>query len=52
MSVDVHLLAINYIEANESAQLTAHFRQELVPVSAQVAGLIEQLHLAYNGKPA
>ncbi len=52
MSVDVHLLAINFIEANESAQLTAHFRQELVPVSAQVAELIEQLHLAYNGKPA
>jgi nucleoid-associated protein len=52
MSVDVHSLAINYIEAAESAQLTAHFRQDLLPVTAQVALLIEQLHLAYNGKPA
>ena len=52
MSVDVHSLAINYIEASEPAQLTAHFRQDLLPVTAQVALLIEQLHLAYNGKPA
>ena len=52
MSVDVHALAINFIEANESAQLTAHFRQDLLPVTSQVALLLEQLHLAYNGKPA
>lgn len=52
MSVDVHSLAINYIEAAESEQLTAHFRQDLLPITSQVAELIEQLHLAYNGKPA
>lgn len=52
MSVDVHALAINFIEANESAQLTAHFRQDLLSITSQVAVLLEQLHLAYNGKPA
>ena len=52
MSVDVHALAINFIEANESAQLTAHFRQELLSITPHVALLLEQLHLAYNGKPA
>ncbi len=52
MSVDVLHLAINFIESTESEQLQAQFRQELVPVSQSVAHLIEQLHLAYNGKPA
>ncbi|WP_337840298.1 nucleoid-associated protein YejK [Rheinheimera sp.] len=52
MSVDVLHLAINFIQSQENDQLKAHFRQALVPVSAEVAHLIEQLHLAYNGKPA
>lgn len=52
MSVDVFALAINYIEANESEQLTAHFRQELLGVNPSVTALLEQLHLAYNAKPA
>mgnify|MGYP004701755277 CR=1 FL=1 len=52
MSVDVHLLAINYIESNASAQLTANFRRELLPITQHVSELIEQLHLAYNAKPA
>lgn len=52
MSVDVRALAINFIQANAEGQLTAHFRQELLPTNAEVAMLLEQLHLAYNGKPA
>jgi nucleoid-associated protein len=52
MSVDVLALAINYLQATESEQLTAHFRKELVPVNAEVGLFIEQLHLGYNAKPA
>lgn len=52
MSVDVRSLAINYIQANAEGQLTAHFRQDLLPTNAETALLLEQLHLAYNGKPA
>lgn len=52
MSVDVLHLAINFIQSQESEPLKAHFRQELVPVSPAVSHLIEQLHLAYNAKPA
>ena len=43
MSVDVRSLAINYIQANEEGQLTAHFRQDLLPTNAETALLLEQL---------
>lgn len=52
MSVDVQQLAINYIELDENGQSKAHYRQSLVQPTAAVAHLVEQLHLAYNGKPA
>ena len=52
MSVDVQQLAINYLELDEQGQSKAHYRQSLVEPCAAVAHLVEQLHLAYNGKPA
>lgn len=52
MSVDVQQLAINYLELNDQAQSKAHYRQALVTPNAAVAHLVEQLHLAYNSKPA
>jgi len=52
MSVDVQQLAINYLELDEQAQSKAHYRPALVTPTAAVAHLVEQLHLAYNGKPA
>lgn len=52
MSVDVQQLAINYLELDEQGQSKAHYRQSLVEPTAAVAHLVEQLHLAYNGKPA
>ena len=52
MSVDVQQLAINYLELDEQAQSKAHYRPSLVTPTAAVAHLVEQLHLAYNGKPA
>ena len=52
MSVDVQQLAINYLELDEQAQSKAHYRPSLVTPTSAVAHLVEQLHLAYNGKPA
>jgi nucleoid-associated protein len=52
MSVDVQQLAINYLDLNEQAQSKAHYRPALVTPTAAVAHLVEQLHLAYNSKPA
>ncbi|MDX3773710.1 nucleoid-associated protein YejK [Chromatiaceae bacterium AAb-1] len=52
MSVDVLHLAINYIELDENEVPKAHFRPSLVNATTAVAHLLEQLHLAYNGKPA
>ena len=52
MSVDVQQLAINYLELDEQGQSKANYRQSLVEPCAAVAHLVEQLHLAYNGKPA
>lgn len=52
MSVDVQQLAINYLELDEHARSKAHYRAALVTPTAAVAHLVEQLHLAYNGKPA
>ncbi|MDX1391331.1 MAG: nucleoid-associated protein YejK [Rheinheimera sp.] len=52
MSVDVQQLAINYLELDEQAQSKAQYRPALVTPTAAVAHLVEQLHLAYNGKPA
>jgi nucleoid-associated protein len=52
MSVDVQQLAINYLELDEQTQSKAHYRPSLVAPTAAVAHLVEQLHLAYNGKPA
>jgi nucleoid-associated protein len=52
MSVDVLQLAINYIELSDSGEHSAHYREQLVGANGSVATLLEQLHLAYNGKPA
>jgi len=52
MSVDVQQLAINYLELDEQTQSKAHYRPSLVAATTAVAHLVEQLHLAYNGKPA
>lgn len=52
MSVDVQQLAINYLELDEQARSKAHYRPALVTPTTSVAHLVEQLHLAYNGKPA
>lgn len=52
MSVDVQQLAINYLELDEQAQSKAHYRPSLVTPTSAVAHLVEQLHFAYNGKPA
>lgn len=52
MSVDVKQLAINHIELDNQGQSKAHYRPSLVEATVAVAHLVEQLHLAYNGKPA
>lgn len=52
MSVDVQQLAINYLDLDEQGQSKAHYRSSLVDATSAVAHLVEQLHLAYNGKPA
>lgn len=52
MSVDMQHLAINYIALTDSGEHQAHYRAELINDSTAVATLVEQLHLAYNGKPA
>lgn len=52
MSVDMQHLAINYIALTDSGEHQAHYRAELINDSTAVAPLVEQLHLAYNGKPA
>jgi len=52
MSVDMQHLAINFIALTDSGEHKAHYREELIGSSAAVATLVEQLHLAYNGKPA
>jgi len=52
MSVEMQHLAINYIALTESGEHQAHYREALIGRSGAVAKLVEQLHLAYNGKPA
>ncbi|MGI5309485.1 nucleoid-associated protein YejK [Rheinheimera sp. WS51] len=52
MSIEVKQLAINHIELDDQAQSKAHYRASLVEPTIAVSHLIEQLHLAYNGKPA
>lgn len=52
MSVEMQHLAINYIALTESGEHQAHYREALIGRSGAVANLVEQLHLAYNGKPA
>lgn len=52
MSVDVLHLAINYIDTDENGAPVARLRSALVSTDAAVNHLLEQLHLAYNGKPA
>lgn len=52
MSVDVHQLTIHYLEQDAEGQPTAHQRDALISTTTQVCLLLEQLHLAYNGKPA
>lgn len=50
-SIDVMSIAINSISVDENSIIRATFRENLVPVSAAVAGLIESLHGTYNAKP-
>lgn len=52
MSVEMQHLAINFIALTDSGEHKAHYRDELIEHSVAVATLLEQLHLAYNGKPA
>lgn len=52
MSVDMQHLAINFIALTDSGEHQAHYRDDLIGNSIAVANLVEQLHLAYNGKPA
>jgi nucleoid-associated protein len=52
MSVDVYQLTIHYLEQDAEGQPTAHQREALISTNTQVCHLLEQLHLAYNGKPA
>lgn len=52
MSVDMQHLAINFIALTDSGEHQAHYREALIGNSHSVANLVEQLHLAYNGKPA
>ncbi|MDD4864449.1 MAG: nucleoid-associated protein YejK [Alishewanella agri] len=52
MSVEMQHLAINYIALTDSGEHQAHYREALIGRSGAVANLVEQLHLAYNGKPA
>ncbi|MDX1676861.1 nucleoid-associated protein YejK [Arsukibacterium sp.] len=52
MSVDVLHLAINYIDLSASGEHSAHYREQLIGTDKSVSTLLEQLHLAYNGKPA
>lgn len=52
MSVDMQHLAINFIALTDSGEHQAHYRDDLIGNSTAVANLVEQLHLAYNGKPA
>lgn len=52
MSVEMQHLAINYIALTDSGEHQAHYRDALIGRSSAVANLVEQLHLAYNGKPA
>lgn len=52
MSVEMQHLAINYIALTDSGEHQAHYRDALIGRSNAVANLVEQLHLAYNGKPA
>lgn len=52
MSVDMQHLAINFIALTDSGEHQAHYRDDLISNSLEVATLVEQLHLAYNGKPA
>lgn len=51
MSVEMQHLAINYIALTDSGEHQAHYREALIGRSGAVANLVEQLHLAYNGKP-
>jgi len=52
MSVEMQHLAINYIALTDNGEHQAHYREALIGRSGAVANLVEQLHLAYNGKPA
>jgi nucleoid-associated protein len=52
MSVEMQHLAINYIALTDSGEHQAHYRDALIGRSNAVANLVEQLHLAYNSKPA
>mgnify|MGYP003150952178 CR=1 FL=1 len=52
MSVDVLHLAINYIDLSASGEHSAHYREQLIGSDRSVSTLLEQLHLAYNSKPA
>ncbi|WP_423186239.1 nucleoid-associated protein YejK [Alishewanella sp. d11] len=52
MSVDMQHLAINFIALTDNGEHQAHYRDDLIANGPAVATLVEQLHLAYNGKPA
>lgn len=52
MSVDVFQLTIHYLELDEQQAPQIRERQALIPTSAEVCHLLEQLHLSYNAKPA
>ncbi|WP_333606764.1 nucleoid-associated protein YejK [Arsukibacterium sp.] len=52
MSVQMQHLAINYIALTDNGEHKAHYRDGLISLSPEVGALVEQLHLAYNGKPA
>lgn len=52
MSVEMQHLAINFIALSDAGEHQAHYRDALIGPSVAVANLVEQLHLAYNGKPA
>lgn len=51
MAIDVMSVAINFIDVDENRCITANIRKELLPVSAAVLGLIDNLHHTYNTKP-
>ncbi len=52
MAIEINNLVINYLEKHADGEVTLRNRDDVVPVTERVSMFMEQLHFAYNSKPA